>query len=276
MISVVGVGRHRAAVRGGARGASGEVLLYAGRQSCRMPPTPPVPCSRRRFQRMADLALRHRRDRREPSDAVVDRRAPPHCPGGPRLLGTVVRPLPATRAGAGGALAGAGQGAFTLAKVNVDENPELAEQFQVSGIPAVYAIKDGEGHRPLRRDARPRPTSHDFVAHLNPSPAEVELLDGRPTRGDGPRRPVRRPRCATSPPRTPPPWPRAWRWRRCWSSWPSRPRRGGQAPARRRIGRLRRGGRPPAPRMLKLRESPARRRRPDRGPRRTTRRPSAT
>jgi putative thioredoxin len=70
----------------------------------------------------------------------------------------------------------AATGAFTLAKVNVDENPELAEQFQVSSIPAVYAVKDG------------KVTDHfvgmlseeeldDFVAALNPTEAEAALMD---------------------------------------------------------------------------------------------------
>jgi len=35
------------------------------------------------------------------------------------------------------------EGRVKVAKVNVDEEPELAQAFQVRGIPALYAIKDG-------------------------------------------------------------------------------------------------------------------------------------
>ena len=42
------------------------------------------------------------------------------------------------------ALAAERNGGFKLAKVNTDDNPQLAQDFQVSGIPAVFGIRDGK------------------------------------------------------------------------------------------------------------------------------------
>jgi putative thioredoxin len=39
---------------------------------------------------------------------------------------------------------GATQGKVELVKVDVDSNPQVSQAFQVQGIPAVFAIKDGE------------------------------------------------------------------------------------------------------------------------------------
>jgi len=42
------------------------------------------------------------------------------------------------------ALAAERNGGFMLAKINTDDNQELAQAFQVEGIPAVYAIRNGK------------------------------------------------------------------------------------------------------------------------------------
>jgi putative thioredoxin len=42
------------------------------------------------------------------------------------------------------ALAAERNGGFMLVKINTDDNQELAQAFQVEGIPAVYAIKNGK------------------------------------------------------------------------------------------------------------------------------------
>jgi putative thioredoxin len=95
----------------------------------------------------------------------------PWC-GPCRALGPVLERLAAEK-----------DGAFLLAKVNTDESPELAGAFQVSGIPAVFAVRDGklidrfEGLLPEEEVRR-------FIDRLLPSATEQQAagaleLEGR-------------------------------------------------------------------------------------------------
>jgi putative thioredoxin len=62
-------------------------------------------------------------------------------------------------------------GKVVLAKVDVDSNRQTAEAFQVQGIPAVYALKDGrivDGFVGAQPEAQVR----EFVARLLPTEAE--------------------------------------------------------------------------------------------------------
>ncbi|HEX6418949.1 MAG TPA: tetratricopeptide repeat protein [Acidimicrobiales bacterium] len=65
-------------------------------------------------------------------------------------------------------------GAVVLAKVNVDENPQVAQAFRVQGIPAVYAVQDGKVVDGFV-GAQPEAVVREFVGRLQPSEAEQEL-----------------------------------------------------------------------------------------------------
>ena len=65
-------------------------------------------------------------------------------------------------------------GKVELAKVNVDENPQTAQAFQVQGIPAVYGLKDGQvvdGFVGALGEAEVRA----FVERLLPTEEESEI-----------------------------------------------------------------------------------------------------
>jgi len=74
----------------------------------------------------------------------------------------------------------AANGAVRLVKINIDENPEIAQQMRIQSIPAVYAFKDG---RPVDGfvGALPESQVKQFVQRLNrgggggPSPVEEAL-----------------------------------------------------------------------------------------------------
>jgi putative thioredoxin len=67
------------------------------------------------------------------------------------------------------------EGAVELAKVNVDENPRIAQTFSVQSIPAVFAIRDGQVVDQFI-GALPEAQVQAFVAKLAPAPSEVDTL----------------------------------------------------------------------------------------------------
>ena len=65
-------------------------------------------------------------------------------------------------------------GKVVLAKVNVDENPQVSQAFQVQGIPAVYAVDKGKVVNGFV-GAQPEGNVRQFVDSLLPSEAEEKL-----------------------------------------------------------------------------------------------------
>ena len=82
------------------------------------------------------------------------------------------------------------EGAVTLAKVNVDENPAISGSFQVQSIPAVFALKDGKVVDGFI-GALPEAAVAEFVAKLTPAPSEADVLVAE-GRLDGTEEPLRR------------------------------------------------------------------------------------
>lgn len=66
-------------------------------------------------------------------------------------------------------------GAVELAKVNVDENPQVAAAFQVQSIPAVFALRDGRVVDSFV-GAVPEAQVVEFVHRLAPPPSEADQL----------------------------------------------------------------------------------------------------
>lgn len=62
-------------------------------------------------------------------------------------------------------------GQFVLAKINVDENPLIAQAFRVQSIPLVVAIRNGQVVGQFL-GAQPEPKVRDFLAALLPSDAD--------------------------------------------------------------------------------------------------------
>src|SRR4051812_1792657 len=89
----------------------------------------------------------------------------------------------------------AANGAVRMVKLNIDENPEIAQQMRIQSIPAVYAFKDG---RPVDGfvGALPESQVKQFVQRLGggsggPPPggeAKGGAQQGGPAREQGPPR----------------------------------------------------------------------------------------
>src|SRR4030042_3218009 len=75
-------------------------------------------------------------------------------------------------------LAREANGAFRLARVNVDENPRLATRFGVQGIPAVKAFKGGQEVAQFV-GAQPENMVQRFVRELAPRAADRALVEAR-------------------------------------------------------------------------------------------------
>jgi putative thioredoxin len=66
-------------------------------------------------------------------------------------------------------------GAVELAKVNVDENPRIAQSFAVQSIPAVFALREGQVVDQFI-GALPESQVAAFVQKLAPPPSEADTL----------------------------------------------------------------------------------------------------
>jgi putative thioredoxin len=74
-------------------------------------------------------------------------------------------------------LAAEGEGRFVVAKVNTDENSRFAGEFGVRGIPAVFAVKDGEVIDAFT-GALPEAAVRQFIDRVAPSPVDVAASAG--------------------------------------------------------------------------------------------------
>ena len=76
-------------------------------------------------------------------------------------------------------------GKFVLAKVNTDDSPDLAQSFQVEGIPAVFAVRDGKLADQFT-GVMPEPQLRAFLAKLLGEPAADPAGDALAQEGRDP------------------------------------------------------------------------------------------
>jgi putative thioredoxin len=74
-------------------------------------------------------------------------------------------------------LAQEGQGSFRLAKVNVDENQNLAIRYGIHSIPAVRAFRDGKVVAEFA-GVQPEPRLRDFLRSIAPTKSDLALEKG--------------------------------------------------------------------------------------------------
>jgi putative thioredoxin len=74
-------------------------------------------------------------------------------------------------------LAQSGDGSFRLARINVDENPKLAMRFNVRGVPAIKAFREGAIIGEFS-GLKPEDEIRRFLQHIVPSYADLILEKG--------------------------------------------------------------------------------------------------
>lgn len=74
-------------------------------------------------------------------------------------------------------LAKESHGIFRLAKLNIDQNPKLAQRFRVTSIPAVKAFRGGTVVSEFS-GVQPEPRVREFIRALIPTPADLDIEKG--------------------------------------------------------------------------------------------------
>jgi putative thioredoxin len=74
-------------------------------------------------------------------------------------------------------LAEEASGSFRLAKVDVDQNPNLAIRYNVRGIPAVKAFQNGQVVSEFV-GAQPEPKIREFLTQIAPNPNDLAMSKG--------------------------------------------------------------------------------------------------